>query len=126
MCGMIVLELVGSSFLRKFNSIDYSKLFQNYWWLRSPHTTVRDDVACGVVSSGDVGLINGIVSNSYGRRSPYSSNINSHAYECCVTPSGVVDYHYNHVSLKSYGKDETALIHQILIKYLVVKIADRV
>ena len=50
-----------------FGAIRPPNFHINYWWLRSPHTTIRDDVACGVVSSGDVGLINGIVSNSYGR-----------------------------------------------------------
>ena len=47
-------------------------------------------------------------------RSPHT-NAGITAYEWCVTPSGVADYHYNHVSLKSYGKDEEALMHQILI-----------
>ena len=51
-------------------STDYSKLFQNYWWLRSPNTTYGNGAGY-VTSSGDVGgnnYVDEVVTNSYGRK----------------------------------------------------------
>ena len=51
-----------------FNSIDYSKFIQKYWWLRSPYTDYGI-YACYVMSEGDI-RINGYsihVDDSYGR-----------------------------------------------------------
>ena len=53
-------------FLRAFNSIDYSKYIQKYWWLRSPPTDWVEG-ACLVYSSGDVYYGKHNVRNSYGR-----------------------------------------------------------
>ena len=47
-------------------STDYSKFFQNYWWLRSPITGI-DDYTYLVYHSGDVDISNSSVRSSYGR-----------------------------------------------------------
>ena len=85
-----------------FISTDYSKFFQNYWWLRSPSMD-RGGYAYYVDQSGVVyyyfnSYYNGYVTSSYGRRSPGTSYDYVAWY---VRPSGDVD---GNRATVSYGR----------------------
>ena len=66
-------------------STDYSKFFQNYWWLRSPCTSWDGSAHC-VRPDGDI-FIDNDVDYSYG----HSPSTYSSSYACLVFPGGDVD-----------------------------------
>ena len=98
----------------RIRSIDYSKFFQNYWWLRSPssYRSLSDDgtyweeitnIAFYLYNGGDCSdgfYVGGRVARSYGRTiSPFTGNSYS-AWD--VRPSGDVGNDYDFVTY-SYG-----------------------
>lgn len=91
----LVTSIIGPTVSR---SIEYPNLYKN-WWLRSPYTDSTVS-ALRVHPDGDVVIIYGNVTISFGRESPLTYGVD---YAYLVFPSGdVYDYDYL-VNYISYG-----------------------